>query len=41
MCLIEYTRNEDNMKRSMIALDFENSGNKLADNIEKFLKDGK
>ena len=39
--LSSYTRNEDNMKRSMIALDFENSGNKLADNIEKFLKDGK
>ena len=39
--LNSYLKNEENMKRSMAELDFENSGNKLAENIEKFLKNGK
>ena len=36
-----YLKNEDNMKRNMAELDFENSANRLADDIEKILKSGK
>ncbi len=39
--LNSYLKNEENMKRNMAELDFENSAAKLADNIEKFLIDGK
>lgn len=38
--LNSYLKNEEIMKRNMAALDFENSANKLAENIEKFLKSG-
>ena len=36
-----YLKNEDNMKRNMAALDFENSAARIADDIEKTLKSGK
>lgn len=36
-----YLKNEDSMKRNMAELDFENSANRLADDIEKILKSGK
>lgn len=36
-----YLRNEGNMKKNMAELDFENSANRLADDIEKILKSGK
>ena len=36
-----YIKNEDSMKKNMAELDFENSANRLADDIEKILKSGK
>lgn len=36
-----YLKNEDNMKRNMAELDFENSSARIADDIEKTLKSGK
>ena len=39
--LTSYIKNEDNMKRNMAALDFENSAARIADDIEKTLKSGK
>ena len=39
--LNSYVKNEDNMKRNMAELDFENSANRMADDIEKILKSGK
>ena len=39
--LNSYLKNEENMKRNMAELDFENSSNRLADDIEKILKNGK
>ena len=39
--LNSYVKNEDNMKRNMAELDFENSANRLADDIEKILKSGR
>ena len=36
-----YVKNEESMKRNMAELDFENSANRLADDIEKILKSGK
>lgn len=39
--LNSYLKNEENMKRNMAALDFENSSARLADDIEKTLKNGK
>ena len=39
--LNSYLKNEDNMKRNMAELDFENSANRMADDIEKILKSGK
>lgn len=39
--LNSYLKNEDNMKKSMAELDFENSASRIADDIEKTLKSGK
>ena len=39
--LNSYMKNEENMKKNMAELDFENSANRLADDIEKILKSGK
>ena len=39
--LSSYLKNEYNMKENMAGLDFENSANRLADDIEKVLKSGK
>lgn len=39
--LSSYIKNEDNMKKSMAELDFENSASRIADDIEKILKSGK
>jgi len=39
--LNSYVKNDFNMKKNMAELDFENSANRLADDIEKILKSGK
>ena len=39
--LSSYLKHEYNMKENMTGLDFENSANRLADDIEKVLKNGK
>lgn len=39
--LNSYLKNEDNMKKSMAELDFENSASRIADDVEKTLKSGK
>ena len=39
--LNSYLKNEENMKRNMTELDFENSAGRLADDIERTLKSGK
>ena len=39
--LNSYLKNEENMKRNMAALDFENSASRIADDIEKTLKSGR
>ena len=39
--LNSYLKNEYNMKKNMAELDFANSANRLADDIEKILKNGK
>ena len=36
-----YLKNEENMKRNMAELDFENSANRLAEDIERTLKSGR